>query len=94
MKLTEKEVKDLIKGQLDNAVTLQKKEIERRPGAIPGSAKELNLEVDKEGNKIFAVSCMREDANDYIKVLKKNGFYSQQFDYDLNAHLEREQKRA
>lgn len=33
---------------------------------------------------------MREDVQDYIKVLKKNGFYSQQFDFDLADHKKRE----
>lgn len=70
-----------------------KAQIERRPGAVPGSCKALPFQADKDGNIIMSVTCMREEINDYIKVLKKNGFYAQQFDYDLQGHLNREEQR-
>ena len=63
---------------------------ELHPGAIPGSHRQLNIPADKDNNVIFAVTCMRQEVNDYIKVLKKNGYYAQQFDYDLQEHQGKE----
>jgi V-type H+-transporting ATPase subunit C len=53
----------------------------------------LNMPPDVDGNVIYTMTVMREQVNDYIKVLKKNGYVAQQFDYDLQAHQGREKKR-
>lgn len=91
--LPDDEIKKLVAGQLQQAVNAHKDEVNRRPGAVPGSCKPLPFQPDKDGNIILSVTCMREEINEYIKVLKKNGFYAQQFDYDLQGHLNREEQR-
>ena len=45
-----------------------------QPGVVPDSEKFLGQE-DQDGNQLFRVVCMREQATDYIKVMKKNGFF-------------------
>ena len=55
------------------------------PGAIPGSARYLD-HVDKEGNQLYRVTCMKSQIVDFIKVMKKNGFTCQDFFYDLAAY--------
>ena len=51
------------------------------PGVIPKSARFLDLE-DPEGNQLFRLTVMKEDVDQYMKVLKKNGYLSQHFVYD------------
>ena len=46
------------------------------PGAIPMSEKFLNQE-DNDGNQLWAITTMREQTVEYIKVLKKNGYLGQ-----------------
>jgi hypothetical protein len=45
------------------------------PGVVPYSSKYLNLE-DPEGNQLWRITLMAADCQEYIKVLKKNGFHS------------------
>jgi hypothetical protein len=45
----------------------------RQPGAVPGSEQYLN-EEDSDGNQLWVITVMKEQAVDYIKVLKKTGF--------------------
>jgi len=53
-----------------------------QPGAVPGSENNLQQE-DPEGNQLWMITVMKEQAVDYIKVLKKSGFLGQEFHYDL-----------
>jgi hypothetical protein len=45
----------------------------QQPGVVPMSEKFLGTE-DPEGNQLFKVTVMKEQAVDYVKVMKKNGF--------------------
>jgi hypothetical protein len=56
------------------------------PGAVPGSATHMPNLTDTEGNEIWRISCVREYANDYMRVIRNNGFLIQQFDYDIAAY--------
>ena len=49
-------------------------ELLRQPGVVPDSAKYLGQE-DQDGNQLYRVVCLKEQATDYIKVMKKNGFF-------------------
>ena len=56
------------------------------PGAVPGSASHMQNLTDSDGNEIWRISCVREYANDYMRVMRNKGFLSQQFDYDIAAY--------
>ena len=62
------------------------------PGVVPMSADDLNHE-DTEGNKLYTVACMIDQVDLYVKVLKKNGYQSQRFDYDANQYMEDQKTR-
>ena len=49
-----------------------------QPGVVPNSEKFLDAEYP-DGNQLWRVTCMKEQAVDYIKCMKKNGFLSQEF---------------
>jgi len=51
------------------------------PGVVPSSDKFLG-KSDPDGNQLWRVTCMKEQAADYVRILKKNGFQSSLFDYD------------
>ena len=91
--MPDSEIKPLVKDKLALAKKDKIADINKHPSAVPGACKTLPLPADKDGNVILSVTCMREDINDYIKVCKKNGFYAQQFDYDMQGHLNREEQR-
>lgn len=55
-------------------------------GVIPNSDKYLGQE-DADGNQLFRVTCMTEMANDYVRLLKKNGFQCQEFVYDGDQYV-------
>lgn len=46
------------------------------PGAVPGSGSSLG-HTDPDGNELFRVTCVREYANDYMRVMRNKGFLSQ-----------------
>jgi hypothetical protein len=56
------------------------------PGVVPLSAKYLDLE-DPDGNQIYRLTVMSADLSEYQKILKKNGFNSQQFTYDSEQYV-------
>jgi len=91
--MLDSDIKPLVKDKLALAKKDKIADINKHPSAVPGACKTLPLPADKDGNVILSVTCMREDINDYIKVCKKNGFYAQQFDYDMQGHLNREEQR-
>jgi hypothetical protein len=57
------------------------------PGVVPESSKYLEKQ-DNEGNQLWRVTVMKDAANDYSRLLKKNGFMNQVFDFDKEAYLE------
>lgn len=61
-----------------------------QPGVIPGSNKFLEQE-DQEGNQLWRIVCLREQAVDYIKVMKKNGFHGQVFHYDQDLYKQNQE---
>lgn len=67
----------------------REKEIYVRPGAVPGSLSDLKV-GDADDNRLYAVTCIREDITDYMKVVRKSGFTCQPFDYDYAAHEQKE----
>ena len=56
------------------------------PGVVPMSEENLKIS-DADGNSVWSIVCMKESVNDYIKVLKKNGFPAQTFDCDPQGYL-------
>jgi hypothetical protein len=47
------------------------------PGAVPGSACQMPNKADTDGNEIWRISCVRDYANDYMRVMRNKGFLSQ-----------------
>ena len=58
---------------LAEAEAIYKRSIANKPGAVPHSLVDLGV-GDADGNQLYMVTVIREDANDYIKVLKKNQY--------------------
>ena len=54
---------------------------------MPNSDKYLDSE-DPDGNQLWRVTCMKDQAIDYIKCMKKAGFLCQQFEYDHVEDME------
>ena len=48
----------------------------KQPGVVPNSDKFL-MQEDPEGNQLWRIVVMKEQAVDYIKVMKKNGYQGQ-----------------
>lgn len=57
------------------------------PGVVPGSDKFLG-KTDPDGNQLWRVTCMKDQATDFVRVLKKNGFQASMFDYDIEKYTE------
>ena len=70
---TEEEAKALIDEEFA-AEDKKHQKIMQQPGVVPGSDKFLDQE-DQDGNQLWRVVCLKEQAVDYIKVMKKNGFF-------------------
>lgn len=64
-----------------------------QPGVVPQSEKYLDSE-DPDGNQLWRVTCMKEQAVDYIKCMKKNGFLSQEFEYDHVQYMENQKLQS
>lgn len=45
------------------------------PGVVPKSADSLGVN-DADGNELWRVTCVRDYANDYMRVLRNKGFTS------------------
>ena len=52
---------------------------------MPFSLDNLHI-ADNDKNMLFSIVCMKDEATDYIKVLKKNGFPAQIFDCDPQGY--------
>ncbi len=46
-------------------------------GVVPFSHELIPSITDSEGNLLYTLVCVKTQAADYIKVLKKNGYTSQ-----------------
>lgn len=56
------------------------------PGVVPDSDKFLQLE-DADGNQVWRVTAFKEQTQDFIRIMKKNGFLCQEFNYDNDAYV-------
>lgn len=43
------------------------------PSVVPFSEENLKI-TDNDGNNLYSIVCMKDQASDYCKVLKNNGF--------------------
>ena len=57
------------------------------PGVVPFSEKYLGQD-DNEGNQLWRVTVMKDVVSEYARILKKQGFPSQVFDFDKEQYLE------
>jgi len=62
-----------------------------QPGVVPFSDTYINAE-DAEGNQLWRLTCMKDSVVDYIKVLKKNGYTGQAFDYNSDLYIENQKR--
>jgi len=69
----DKLVEPLLKEELEFAFNKRQSDIDFKPGAVPKSLIDLKVD-DTEGNVLYAITTIREDTSDYIKVLRKSGF--------------------
>jgi hypothetical protein len=69
--LNEEERKEKIEIEMEKAIEVQKK-LKDIGGVVPGSAIRLHEGFqDKDKNQLYLVTCFRQQATDYIKVMKK-----------------------
>lgn len=62
------------------------------PGVVPFSDEYLGI-MDADQNMLYTIVCMKDQVNDYVRILKKNNYSSQVFDCDPQTYLrEQEQK--
>lgn len=57
------------------------------------SDKYLN-EEDGDGNQLWRVTCIKEQATDYMRLLKKNGMACSKFDHNWNQYNENRSMEA
>lgn len=81
----EKNLASLKKKLLEKAIAEKNIENEQ-PGVVPDSAKFLN-KSDNDGNQLWRVTCVKSDAIDYMRILKRNGYPCQDFTYDAEKHI-------
>ena len=84
--LSEEEVKNIVNEEFA-AADVKHQKIMNQPGVVPDSLKYLECD-DQDGNQLWRVVCLKEQAVNYIKVMKKNGFYGQQFNYDQELYAQ------
>lgn len=56
------------------------------PGVVPFSAEYLGI-TDSDKNMLYSIVCMKEQANDYVRILKKNNYVGQIFDCNPQAYM-------
>lgn len=59
-----------------------------QPGAVPNSDKYLDAE-DPDGNQLWRITVMKAQVHEYVRILKKNGFLGQIFEYDQQMYLQK-----
>ena len=69
-----------------NAIIAKRKEIMQFGGVVPESDRYLGHE-DADGNQLWRVTTMAEQAGDFCRLMKKNGFLTQEFTYDGDAYV-------
>jgi hypothetical protein len=90
--MSQEEVDELV----DKEFTARKaahQKMMNQPGVVPSSDKYLDSE-DPDGNQLWRVTCMKEQVIDYIKVMRKNGFLCQQFEYDAVKYMENQKLQS
>lgn len=55
---------------------------------VPFSDEHLKPVTDSDGNMLFTIVCMKDAVNDYIKVLKKQGYPAQTFDCNPDKYIQ------
>lgn len=59
---------------------------------VPGNPLSLNIE-DKEGNAVYRLVVFKEQAEDVVKALRRKGYTSRQFVYNIDAwHTEKQER--
>ena len=81
----EQQIIDHVEKMMPKVEADREKDIVTFAGAIPNSCQNLGVS-DKDGNNLYTLVVMRQDLNDYQRALKKNGFVSQPFEYNKQAH--------
>ena len=61
-----------------NEIMNKRKEVMRFGGVVPDSDRYLGHE-DPDGNQLWRVTAMISQAQDFIRIMKKNGFLSVEF---------------
>lgn len=59
----------------------------QQPGAVPMSAKYLEKH-DADGNQLWRITCMKSEAVEYIRVMKRNGYPCQDFTFDAQKYID------
>ena len=59
----------------------------QQPGAVPMSAKYLEKH-DADGNQLWRITCMKSEAVDYIRVMKRAGYPCQAFTFDAQKYID------
>lgn len=59
----------------------------QQPGAVPFSAKYLEKH-DNDGNQLWRITCMKSEAVDYIRVMKRAGYPCQAFTFDAQKYID------
>lgn len=60
---------------------------------VPGQPLPLNIE-DKEGNAVYRLVVFKEQAEDVVKALRRKGYTSRQFIYNIEAWQTENQERS
>ena len=76
----------IIEEEFSYQLKIHEKQMDQ-PGVVPMSDKYLDNE-DAEGNQLWRITIMKETAAEYIRLLKKSGFVSQEFNFDQEKHVE------
>ena len=67
----------------DNWQALKKKQKNRIPaGVVPDALLDLGIS-DKEGNKVYRIVCVRDQAEDFLKVCRRKQLTARVFDYNF-----------
>lgn len=78
-------MQEKVDAELNRVINEHRKKIEG-PNVVPMSVDALKIS-DNDQNSLYSLVCLRDQAADYIKVLKNNGFPAQQFDCDPQGYL-------
>ena len=68
------EQRELVERDLNKAIKEYEQKMDQ-PGGVPFSDEKLSIS-DQDGNMLYTIVCMTDQAQDYVKVLKKNGYPS------------------